>query len=87
MPADLTREDANIWRAGVLDIPHFASYTLGVMLHEGQRFWLANSTKRVNILVTGNRWGKSFIWAVKLLHHAIYRVRKLKCDSAGRYRA
>jgi hypothetical protein len=87
MPSDLTREDANIWRAGVLDIPHFAGYTLGVTLHEGQRLWLANSTRRENILVTGNRWGKSFISAVKLLHHAIYRFRKLKYDSAGRYRA
>jgi hypothetical protein len=37
--------------------------------------------------VTGNRWGKSFASAVKLVHHAIYRPNPLKYDRAGRYRA
>lgn len=37
--------------------------------------------------MTGNRWGKSFVSAVKLLHHAIYRPRPLVFDRAGRYRA
>ncbi|MBK7142624.1 MAG: hypothetical protein IPH75_11140 [bacterium] len=87
MPDDLTRVEANIWHDGVRDIPYFAQHCLGVTLHEGQRLWLANSTKRENILVTGNRWGKSFVSAVKLLHHAIYRYRNRRFDSAGRYRA
>ncbi len=38
------------------------------------------------MLVTGNRWGKSFISAVKAIHHALYRPRLLKYDSSGRYR-
>ncbi|MEW6050842.1 MAG: terminase family protein [Candidatus Zixiibacteriota bacterium] len=37
--------------------------------------------------MTGNRWGKSFVSAVKLLHHALYRVRPLRFDGSGRYRA
>lgn len=38
------------------------------------------------MLATGNRWGKSFVSAVKIVHHAIYRPRKLKFDASGRYR-
>ncbi|MBD3257629.1 hypothetical protein GF377_04295, partial [candidate division GN15 bacterium] len=38
------------------------------------------------MLVTGNRWGKSFATAVKLIHRAIYRVRSLTYDRCGRYR-
>jgi len=37
-------------------------------------------------LVTGNRWGKSFVCAVKIIHHALYRPRRLKYDKSGRYR-
>ena len=32
--------------------------------------------------MTGNRWGKSFVSAVKLLHHAVYQPRPLKYDNA-----
>jgi len=37
-------------------------------------------------LVTGNRWGKSFVCAVKILHDAIYKIRPLKYDRAAPYR-
>lgn len=87
MPHDLKSPHENIWRAGVLDLPAFARQILGVELHSGQERWLANSHCRENILVTGNRWGKSFISAVKLLHHAVYRFRNRTYDGAGRYRA
>jgi len=60
---------------------------LGVELHPGQLKWLENSNAGENILVTGNRWGKSFVSAIKLIHHAVYRSRPLKYDRAGRYRA
>lgn len=49
--------------------------------------WLENSTGRENVLATGNRWGKSFVSAIKLIHHAIYRPRKLRFDRCGKYRA
>ncbi len=38
-----------------------------------------------NLLVTGNRWGKSFACAIKIIHHALFRVRDLKYDKYGRY--
>ncbi len=83
IPADIQEA----WRRGFRDIPFFAQHFLGVTLHDGQVAWLANSTQPENVLVTGNRWGKSFVSAVKLLHHAIYRPRDLKYDDCGRYRA
>jgi len=75
------------WRRGLEDPAFFACFFLGVKLHPGQRRWLEESTARENALVTGNRWGKSFVSAVKLLHHAVYRKRRLEFDNCGRYRA
>ncbi len=43
----------------------FAKLVLGIDLHEGQIRWLRNSTKRINILRPGNRWGKSLVASVK----------------------
>lgn len=80
----LTAED---WRRGLTDPAHFASAVLGVELHPGQQRWLEQSTARENLLVTGNRWGKSFVSAVKLLHSALYQIRPLDYDRTGRYRA
>ena len=67
------------------DPAYFASAALGIELHKGQREWLENSTKAENVLVTGNRWGKSFVAAVKVLHRVICRLRKLEFDRCGRY--
>ncbi len=75
------------WRRGLEDPAFFARFFLGVNLHPGQLRWLAASVERENVLVTGNRWGKSFVSAIKLLHHAIYRKRPLEFDGCGRYRA
>lgn len=80
----LTGED---WARGLTEPGWFARMALGLSLHRGQTEWLRNSTRRENVLVTGNRWGKSFVSAVKLLHHAVYRPRPLVYDRAGRYRA
>lgn len=38
------------------------------------------------MLVTGNRWGKSFVSAVKILYRAIFRIRDLKFDLRKKYR-
>jgi hypothetical protein len=75
------------WRCGAEDPSYFAEAVLGVRLHDGQRQWLERSTARENLLVTGNRWGKSFVSAVKLIHHALYRVRPAQFDQVDRYRA
>ena len=45
-----------------------------------------NSTKPQNLLVTGNRWGKSKIQAAKILHRAVFRIRDRKFDDVKRYR-
>ncbi len=43
----------------------FAKLILGIELHEGQVRWIKNSTRRINILRPGNRYGKSLIAAIK----------------------
>ncbi|MEP0827729.1 MAG: hypothetical protein HRF51_04340 [bacterium] len=74
------------WRRAVGDIPFFAERFLHLELHSGQRRWLERSDRMENLLVTGNRWGKSFVSAVKIVHHALLRIRDLKYDRALRYR-
>ncbi|MCP4705161.1 MAG: hypothetical protein GY865_11165 [candidate division Zixibacteria bacterium] len=36
-------------------------------------------------MVTGNRWGKSFACAIKIIHHALFRIRDTKYDHFDRY--
>lgn len=43
----------------------FAEIILGLKLHEGQIVWIRKSTKRINILRPGNRYGKTLVEAVK----------------------
>ena len=43
----------------------FADLVLGIKLHPGQIDWINNSNKRINILRPGNRFGKTFVAAVK----------------------
>ena len=74
------------WKRGLLEPAYFAEAALGLKVHDGQRRWLDGSDKHENLLVTGNRWGKSFVCAVKIIHNAIYRIRKLKYDISGKYR-
>lgn len=54
------------------DIVYFAEEFLGlpVSLHTGQVRWFQNSTKQINILRPGNKWGKSLAAAIKHVHHA-----------------
>ncbi len=86
-PAVEIDTDYDDWLQGLQDPAYFAQRFLDIKLHPGQRSWLDGSAARENVLVTGNRWGKSFVSAVKLIRHALYRIRPLKYDSAGRYRA
>ncbi len=74
------------WKKGLIDPTYFADKALNIKLHHGQKLWLERSVYSENALVTGNRWGKSFVCAVKVLHHALYRPRHLKYDDSGRYR-
>jgi hypothetical protein len=42
----------------------FAEKMLGIRLHAGQRKWIQNAHEPVNVLVPGNRYGKSWVIAV-----------------------
>lgn len=56
------------------DIVYFAETLLGLTLHEGQKRFLRNSTKKVNLLSSGNRWGKSVTIAIKHIHKCFYKI-------------
>lgn len=68
------------------DPVYFVKVVLNKEVHTGQRKWLANSNSRENLLVTGNRWGKSYVSALKILHRAFFRIRKTKYDRCNKYR-
>ncbi|MDD4050774.1 MAG: terminase family protein [candidate division Zixibacteria bacterium] len=73
------------WRRALGDPVYFARKVLGIHPHPGQSAWLAGSNRPENLLATGNRWGKSYVQAIKLLHRAMFRIRPLKYDAGGRY--
>ncbi len=75
------------WRHFVTDPALFCRELLELDPHPGQIRWLENSTRPQNLLVTGNRWGKSLIQAAKILHRAIFRVHSRRFDHIERYRA
>lgn len=74
------------WRRAVTDPVYFASVFLNLNPHQGQVKWLENSIGSENALVTGNRWGKSQIQAVKLLHRAVFQIRPIERDVDDYYR-
>jgi len=53
----------------------FAEVMLGVTLHPGQEEWIKHSTKRINILRPGNRYGKTFVAAIKHVWHCMCKPR------------
>ena len=58
----------NRWRKAVNDPVLFCREFLEFEPHKGQAEWLENSNRSQNLLVTGNRWGKSLIEAAKIIH-------------------
>jgi hypothetical protein len=73
------------WLRAVDDIPFFAREFLRIEPHPGQVKWLRGSSTPENLLVTGNRWGKSFAQAIKIIHHAVFRIRDIHYDACGKY--
>src|SRR4030067_2876851 len=63
-------------RQAITDPVYFAREFLEIEPHFGQASWLLNSCRRENALHTGNRWGKSFIQAVKFLPRCIFKIRR-----------
>ncbi len=83
---DLPNKDRYL-RNAINDPVEFARQFLGIEPHPGQIKWLRNSTKPENALHTGNRWGKSLVQAIKILHRCIFKIRDLKYDHTSKYEA
>ena len=49
--------------------------------HPGQITWLENSTQPINVLVPGNRWGKSTVIAMKHIWKCVFRIGQKPADS------
>jgi hypothetical protein len=71
-----------LWRRCHTDPVLFMRELLELEPHPGQARWLANANRPENLLHTGNRWGKSLIQAVRLLHRALFQYRPLRYDGA-----
>ena len=55
----------------IRDIVFFAEQVLGIELHDGQKYWLRNSWKIVNVLKPANQWGKTTSEAICHIYQAI----------------
>lgn len=42
--------------------------------HKGQRLWLRKSVQPINVLVPGNRWGKSTVIAMKHIYKCVFKI-------------
>jgi hypothetical protein len=76
-----------IWKRAFYDPVVFAREFLEIDPHPGQAAWLRNSSVKQNLLCTGNRWGKSTVQAIKLLHRCLFKIRKKKWDNIPGYNA
>ncbi|MFH1336722.1 MAG: terminase family protein [Candidatus Zixiibacteriota bacterium] len=79
--------DKEFWQKSLADPVFFASKFLEIKPHAGQVKWLQSSTKPENALHTGNRWGKSLVQAIKILHRCIFKIRNTKYDHISKYEA
>ena len=75
------------WQKAVFDPVLFAKEFLEIEPHPGQMKWLWNSTKPENALHIGNRWGKSLVQAIKILHRCFFKIRDSKYDNIDKYEA
>jgi hypothetical protein len=62
----------------------FAKYMLKYAPHPGQEVWLENSTQHINVLVPGNRWGKTFSIAMKHIWANAFKVGLPPMSAAAR---
>jgi hypothetical protein len=56
------------------DIVYFAWYFLGIKLHPGQIRFLRGADGQINVLVPGNRFGKTILVAVRHIWHNFYKI-------------
>lgn len=65
---------AAAWRRFRLDPVYFAETMLPKQPHPGQAVWLRNAHESINVLVPGNRWGKSTVIAMRHIWHCMFKV-------------
>jgi len=56
------------------DIPFFSHYVCRRKLHDGQVDWVNNANATVNVLPTGNRFGKTSTLTIRHTHKAFYKI-------------
>ena len=56
------------------DVEFFARHYMGMQLHGGQLEWLHEAQARINLLLTGNRWGKTTTMMVAHTHAQFYKL-------------
>jgi len=71
---DAQQKRRAIVRASKADPVFFANKFLPKKPHPGQVTWLTNSNAAINVLVPGNRWGKSTVIAMKHIWKCVFRV-------------
>jgi hypothetical protein len=67
------------WKEMAADAPLFADRMLSKSplspkVHEGQVRWLREANAPINILIPGNRFGKSVVSAMRHIHHCMFKV-------------
>jgi len=68
-----------------VNLPAFSEYFLGIKLSEKQTEWVNSSSKLVNILKSGNQFGKTTITAIKHIYHAMTKPKlaRMNLDISG----
>jgi hypothetical protein len=66
--------DRKAWSALRTRPSLFARHFLKESPHPGQQQWLDASTEAINTLVPGNRWGKSWVIAMKHVQKNVFKV-------------
>lgn len=65
---------AATWQRFMVDPVFFCETLLPKRPHEGQVKWLQNADESINVLVPGNRWGKSTVIAMRHIWHCMFKV-------------
>ncbi len=73
-----------MWRRMAREPALFSKYMLKSPPHPGQKTWLENSTKHINVLVPGNRWGKTYVIAMSHIWHNAFKVGLSGMSAAAR---
>lgn len=79
-PFDIIERRREIVRRSKRDPIYFANKFLPKKPHKGQIKWLENSVQPINVLVPGNRWGKSTVIAMKHIWKCSFRVGQTRAE-------